>query len=152
MRTPTEIFEEVLDVWDDDAKAFWSESPFPGPHLDEHRAKVAAYREEFRQSLEAEAQFALGAARLAVRGIAPDPYPSEYPPADPVHLSDASPESTASAEEAFGGPSKEEIWNTIDRCSRKTYDFWQEMKDHESVADRAERTAERYTKDDGSAK
>lgn len=46
MRTPTEIFEAVLDAWDDDMKALWS--PF---HLDEHRAKAAVYREEFRQAL-----------------------------------------------------------------------------------------------------
>lgn len=61
MRTPTEIFEEVLDAWDERERREILESlptlPTPAEFADQecemaaHAAQVAAYREEFRQSL-----------------------------------------------------------------------------------------------------
>ncbi len=48
MRTPTEIFEEVLSAWDDQRRHFAFTT-----NLDEHSAQVRAYREEFHAAIAA---------------------------------------------------------------------------------------------------
>ena len=168
MRSPTEIFEEVVGLLDPAYSA-------------------AAYREEFRRAL-IHGPTVKTCAFLVLEDYGQHPVPCGVPAPNylgmdglprcdrhatgarrvtpwPADL--APPLPTASAEEAFRGdpeiyrgqlmqepaplpPTKEEVWATIDRCSRKTYDFWQDVKSRESVAERAERLAERYTRPDGS--
>lgn len=52
-RTPAEIFEEVLDAWDDHRRAVLLAGWDNERELQRHEAQVRAYREEFREAEQA---------------------------------------------------------------------------------------------------
>lgn len=192
-RSPAEIFDEVLDAWDDLKRASLLSGRVPGGRdaawfdgeMLRHTAQVRAYREEFREASDAE-RLLQTATSFEDRSEEPEEEEAHIPatpqPADVIDLMEAlkanlrkaTPPSWPLREEAavntardgdlaHGGIPEDDLEPDDPEPTPEDEPACIEPSDEvdallddifstESVPDRSERLAARYTKGDGSAK
>lgn len=151
-RTPSVIFDEVVDLWDDLKRAGLLSGRVPGglddawfeAEMTRHLAQVRAYREEFREAMLRPCEHGPGQVCRECRG----PHELVGTGSGTVVLSyDARGTGTITCPKY-----REDIPGEVYQQHIRYCDGSIVITDHESVPDRAERHAARYTKDDGSAK